>query len=118
MPGRKIILQLLFALLFVFIDNNAGRACSVPATTDVASTTINNIRKIVPVSALSFSRRAITREYIKVRYMGGQCDFNIPPAIVHYSIREYIDSPYSVRSRFFIPHRDRLVFKLRGPPCA
>src|ERR1700733_4181657 len=105
MAGKNIIASFLFFLLAVFFCNNLP--CEVYTSfgnNDVAQQSINSARagNSTSGSGISFNKPTLKRDHVKVRYTGGECNFQVYSTHEDTQLPEYLVKAVAVTNSCFI----------------
>jgi len=118
MLRRRTITFFLSLLLLAFFNSNIP--CGVYKYYGVSHTAtrlvLNNLVKSTQGEDISFNKIIAKRDHIRVRYMGGECNFNASPFLVNINPPQFVDGSISVANSAYIPGHNKFLFKLRGPP--
>jgi hypothetical protein len=118
MAKGKLIVAFLITLLFAFLSRGLP-------TSSVISHGKAPIRyvfvapgflKNTNASNLSLKKVVIDKKFVKTRYMGGDCSFNIYPFSFHPLSLLFGEPQKSFPAYFWVPSCEKFLFSLRGPP--
>ncbi len=117
MAKGKFIVPFLFLLLSVFSSEGRSRCERAFHAIQASHYTPSSKNCTKRTITAGHSFKAITRnDHLKVRYMGGDCSFDICPIDLYQAAPEFADKLVGISSYFLIPSHEQLLLSLRGPP--
>ena len=117
MSKGKFIIPFLLLLLSVFFSGGISRyeRAFHAKQTSLPTLSSNPSAKNTIAADRSF-KRVIKSDHLKVRYMGGDCSFDICLINLYQAAPEFSDNHISISAYFLIPSHEQLLLSLRGPP--